>query len=106
MSQTRIVGSFSIVTLVLALVFGATAAFAAGKSYQVTGPVLAVTDTIITVQKGKEKWEIERSAATKVTGELKVGAKITVYYRMVADEVEAKSNGKADAKAPKVSPKK
>ncbi len=106
MSQPHIVGSFRIVTLVLALALGATAADAAGKSYQVTGPVLAVTDTIITVQKGKEKWEIERSAATKVTGELKVGAKITVYYRMVADEVEAKADAKADAKAPKIAPKK
>jgi len=32
------------------------AAFAAGaKTYQVTGPVLEVTDTIIAVQKGKDR---------------------------------------------------
>ncbi len=31
-----------------------------------------VTDNKIIVEKGKEKWEIERTAGTKVTGDLKV----------------------------------
>jgi len=66
------------------------------KTYQVTGPVLEVTPTTVTVQKGDEKWEISRSKSTKITGDLKVGAKVTIYYRMVADEVEVK-----DAKAKK-----
>jgi len=60
------------------------------KTYQVTGPVLEVTPTTVTVQKGDEKWEISRSKSTKITGDLKVGAKVTIYYRMVADEVEVK----------------
>jgi hypothetical protein len=60
------------------------------KSYQVTGPVLELTPTTITVQKGEEKWEIARSKNTKVAGDLKVGAKVTVYYTMVAAEVEVK----------------
>ena len=34
------------------------AALAAGaKDYQVTGPVLEVTDTMIAVKKGKDRWE-------------------------------------------------
>jgi hypothetical protein len=75
-----------------------TAAWAAdAKSYQVTGPVLEVTPTVITVQKGNDKWEIQRNSNTKVTGELKPGAKVTIYYTMVAAEVEVKSgkSGKA-----------
>jgi hypothetical protein len=87
--------------LALALLLGALAApaLAATKTYQVTGPVLEVTDDAVTVQKGKEKWEIARTADTKVTGELKKGEKVTVEYRMTATSVEVKA-GKA-AKAAK-----
>ena len=60
------------------------------KTYQVTGPVLAVTPTTITVQKGDDKWEIVRDGKTKITGDIKVGAKVTIYYTMVAAEVEVK----------------
>jgi hypothetical protein len=60
------------------------------KTYQVTGPVLEMTPTTITVQKGDDKWEIARSKSTKVTGDLKVGSKVTIYYSMVASEVEVK----------------
>src|SRR6266566_7544980 len=65
------------------------------KSYQVTGPVLEVTPTVITVQKGNDKWEITRNSSTKVTGDLKPGAKVTIYYTMVATEVEVKSGKSA-----------
>jgi len=68
-----------------------SAAVAAGdKTYQVTGPVLEVTDTMIAVQKGKDRWEISRDANTKVTGDLKVGEKVTITYTMSATEVEVK----------------
>ena len=60
------------------------------KTYQVTGPVLEVTPTSVIVQKGDEKWEIARNGKTKITGDLKVGAKVTIYYRMIAAEVEVK----------------
>ncbi len=68
---------------------------AAPKTYQVTGPVLEVRDDVIVVQKGKEKWEIARAADTKVKGDLKVGAKVTIEYRMTATAVEVKEDGKA-----------
>jgi hypothetical protein len=69
----------------------ASSSFAAGvKTYQVTGPVLEVRDDVIVVQKGKEKWEIARAADTKVKGDLKVGSKVTIEYRMTATTVEAK----------------
>jgi hypothetical protein len=63
---------------------------ASPKKYQVTGTVLEVSDTLIILQKGEEKWEVGRDAATKVTGELKVGAKVTIEYRMTATSVEVK----------------
>lgn len=61
------------------------------KTYQVTGPVLEVTPTMITVQKGNDKWELLRDKNTKVSGDLKVGAKVTIGYHMVAEEVEVKA---------------
>ena len=83
--------------LSLAGALAASAAFAAAdKTYQVTGPVLEVTDTTITIQKGKEKWQIARTKDTKVTGEIKVGAKVTIAYTMTATTVDAKADGKAD----------
>ena len=60
------------------------------KTYQVTGPVLEVTPTSITVQKGNDKWEIARDSKTKGSGDIKVGAKVTIYYTMTATEIEVK----------------
>jgi len=78
------------------LVLGSVVAHAASTAtYQVTGPVLAVTDDAITVQKGKDKWEIARDAATKVNGDLKVGAKVTIQYRMTATTVDVKGDAAA-----------
>ncbi len=72
------------------------------KAYQVTGPVVEVTDTSITVKKGEENWQIARDAGTKISGDLKVGAKVTVQYRMVATDVEVKADkaGKPAAAEP------
>lgn len=60
------------------------------KTYQVTGPVLEVTESVIVVQKGKDRWEIARDASTKVNGDLAVGKKVTIEYRMAAADVEVK----------------
>jgi hypothetical protein len=60
------------------------------KTYQVTGPVLEVTPTTITVQKGNDRWELARNSGTKIKGDLKVGARVTIYYTMTAAEVEVK----------------
>ena len=55
-----------------------------------TGPVTAVTATSITVTKKGEPWTVSRDANTKVTGDLKVGSKVTISYHMTADTVTAK----------------
>ena len=80
--------------VVVALIAAGTvvAAEPAAKTYQVTGPVLELSDTKIVVQKGEEKWEIARDADTKVTGELKVGAKVTIEYRMFATKASVKAD--------------
>jgi hypothetical protein len=79
-----------IASVLLSLCLSSAALAAGPKTYQVTGPVLEVRDDVIVVQKGKEKWEIARAADTKITGDLKVGAKVTVEYRMTATKVDAK----------------
>lgn len=86
---------------VSAMTLAATSAWAAAaKTYQVTGPILEVTDTTVTVEKGKEKWTLERDASTQVSGgELAVGNKVTISYRMVAVSAEVKG-GKAEGAAP------
>ena len=88
-----------ILILTCAVFFVAAIAFAAGpKTYQVTGPVLEVKGDVIVVEKGNEKWEIARDATTKVTGELKVGSKVTIEYTMKATTVEVKDAKQATPK--------
>jgi len=62
------------------------------NTYQVTGPILEVTPNTIVVQKGKDRWELARDASTKVSGDLKVGSKVTITYKMVAQSVEVKED--------------
>src|SRR5216117_560068 len=67
-----------------------SAAFAAGaKTHEVTGTVLETTPTKIVIQKGLERWEIDLDPQTKVRGELKVGAKVTITYGMSATKIDA-----------------
>ena len=73
----------------------ATVAKSAAKSYQVTGPVLEVTNDMVAVQKGSDRWEIALGPDTKVTGDLKVGSKVTIEYRMTATKVDVKEPAKA-----------
>ncbi len=90
-----------IVVLGIVLLAASFALAGAPKSYQVTGPVLELKDDTITVQKGKDKWELARDKDTKVTGDLKVGSKVTIQYQMKATEIEVKAE-----KTPKEAPKK
>jgi hypothetical protein len=61
------------------------------KTYQVTGPLLEVRSDMIAVQKGNDRWEIARDPSTVVRGgDLKVGQKVTVEYRMSATSIEVK----------------
>ena len=94
--NTKILGLLAAVSLGLSSV-----AFAATKDYQVTGPVTDVSDSMITVEKGKEKWEIARDSNTKASGEVKKGDKVTVHYTMTATSIESKAAEKGAKKEEK-----
>jgi hypothetical protein len=66
--------------------FGAEA-----KDYQVTGPVLEVTSSMIAVKKGNDRWELARDGSTKASAEPKVGDKVTIHYSMTATNIEVKA---------------
>ena len=87
------------VAAMLAFAAAAPVSAASADKYQVTGPVLELTDTTIVVQKGTQRWELARDASTKITGELKVGAKVTIEYRMTATTVVVKPATAPKAKA-------
>lgn len=82
---------FALASLALAV-----SAFAGAKSYQVTGPVLEIRPDVIVVQKGTEKWELDRTAAQGA--DLKVGDKVTIQYTMSVKTVEAKPAAPAKKK--------
>jgi hypothetical protein len=82
----------------IALLATATAFAGPAKTYQVTGPVLELKDDMIVVQKGNEKWEIAKDKDTKLTGDLKVGSKVTVMYSMKAASIDVKADTKATKK--------
>lgn len=86
---------------------GTTSAGAAQKSYQVTGNVVSVSDSSIVVDKGKEMFEMSRTADTKTSGDVKVGDKVMVKYTMQAVAIETKGDSKSAVKSePKAGGKK
>ncbi|MGE5173264.1 MAG: hypothetical protein ACM3MD_05485 [Betaproteobacteria bacterium] len=78
-----------VILAVVVVMVMATAAFA-GKTYQFTGKVLEVKENVIVVDKNGEKFEMAKDANTKVKGDLKVGAKVTVKYESRAVDIEVK----------------
>jgi hypothetical protein len=82
----KIICLLATVSLILA-----GAAFGAGaKTYKITGTVVAVTGSMVTVEKGADRFEIDIDpATTKGSAELKVGSTITVTYVMSATKIEA-----------------
>ena len=102
MKLTPLCALFAAATLSLS---GVSHAGATAKTYQVTGPILEINDTFIAVQKGKDRWEISKDATAKINGALKVGAKVTITYTMIASQVDVKPD-KAAATADKAAAKK
>jgi hypothetical protein len=64
--------------LLIAAFVSSTALF--GQTSTMTGKVLAVSSSVITVQKDADVWDIKRTSNTSVTGALKVGSTVTVKY--------------------------
>jgi hypothetical protein len=92
----RILWLLALVVIALAVSFGVGVS-AAGKAYQFTGTVESNDGGVLTVKKSAtETWTFTTDAATK--GTAKVGDKVTVYYKMIATEIEAKPAAAAPKK--------
>ncbi len=86
--------------VIVALGLAGLAGYAAEKSYQFTGTVQSVTGNTFTVEKSaKEVWTFSTDGSTK--GTPKVGDKVTVYYKMIATEIETKPAAAAKKPAKK-----
>lgn len=96
MKITKSLSLLAAITLALS-----SAAMAGGKNYQVTGPVLEVNASMIAVQKGKDRWEINRDSSSNVPSDVKVGDKVTITYTMTAKDVTVKAGKKAKPAAQK-----
>ena len=98
---TRFMLSSAVIGTFLGALVGLTNSASASKlkSYQVSGPVVELSDSTITVEKAKgERWTIARDAITKtIGGNLKIGDRVTISYTMEADNIEVKP-AKAPAK--------
>src|SRR5438445_3542279 len=82
--------ALSLIAAANLILSGAT--FAAGaKSYQITGTVVAATGSMVTVQKGTERLEIDLDPTTKGSADLKVGSTVTVTYVMSATKIGTSS---------------
>ena len=82
---------FIVAAIAVAGCLSVAPSFAASPDkYQVTGEVVEVSDSMIVVMKGKERFEIARDAGTKVEGSLAKGSKVTIKYKMTATSVEVK----------------
>jgi hypothetical protein len=85
----RILWLLALVVIALAIGFGVGVS-AAAKAYQFTGTVESNDAGVLTVKKSAaETWTFTTDASTK--GTAKVGDKVTVYYKMIATEIEAKA---------------
>ena len=78
-----------------------TTAAVAVDDFQVTGNVTEKTADSITVMKGKERFQIAIDKDTKMTGDVKVGGKVTIKYKMHASSIEAKEAAAKEAKPAK-----
>ena len=74
---------------------------AGGKTYEITGTVVAATGTTLAIQKGTEKYEFAIDPATiNGSAELEVGSTVTVRYVMSATKVEQSAAGPNPASSP------
>ena len=51
-----------------------------GQTTEMTGTVVAVSRSTITLKKGTDQWVIRKQPTTKITGDAKVGEEVTITY--------------------------
>ena len=92
----RLAAFAAIVVIAMGIGFGAGLT-AATKTYQFTGTVkTSDAGTLVVEKSAKETWTFSTDKDTK--GTAKVGDKVTVYYKMVATEIESKPAATAPKK--------
>lgn len=62
------------------------------RPIRITGQVADVRDDVVVIQKGKERWEVARHPGTRIKGELRKGARVTVDFRAVAATIEVRDD--------------
>ena len=72
------------ISLLLAVV-----AFAADTKFRADGTIQRMSATMVLVRTSAQDIEITRDAKTKITGELRRGATVTVVYTKVSGELYA-----------------
>jgi hypothetical protein len=80
--------------LVLLVLLASLSAGAATRAILITGPVTDVREDVIVIQKGKQQWEIARGPATKVRGELRKGALVTIEVYLSAGTIDVREEKK------------
>jgi hypothetical protein len=78
------------IVLACMLIFMATTAGAGSKTYMIDGTITDIKGDVLTIQKDNAKYEMTRDAGAKVNGEMKVGSKVTVVYKMTATTIVVK----------------
>jgi len=80
------------VVLLISIIFLMTAvAYAAQDGIRkATGELVKITAESVVIKRGKGEMVITRDPSTNVTGNLKVGEKVTVEYKMIATSVAVK----------------
>ena len=63
-----------------------TVAMAADAKFRADGTIQRMSDTMVLVRTSAQDIEITRDAKTKITGELRRGAAVTVIYTKVAGQ--------------------
>lgn len=80
--------------LVLIGLLVSIAAGAGTRAILITGPVTDVREDMIVIQKGKQQWEIARGPSTKVRGELRKGALVTIEVYLSAGNIDVREDRK------------
>ena len=86
----------SLAILSLAVLMGGIAGYAAaGATYQKTGLVKEVGKDTFTLDLGKDgEWRFYTDGGTKGGDAVKAGQKVTVTYKQIATNIEAKADAK------------
>jgi hypothetical protein len=83
-----------IVLACMLILMTVTAGSAGSKNYALDGTVTDIKENVFTIQKDNVKYEMTRDADAMVNGELKVGSKVTVIYKMTATKIVVKEDKK------------